>query len=506
MAKEVPFTDIFSKLVENFERVIKVIDGVQYLTTILAVLIVLSLASVVGYMFWKGRRKAMGRLFFVCLGLLCAFGLLGVLMPQQRQSDFFIVGTMTGLHEPDPETGVDTIRHRITATIEPPFDLFVFNTNNAISPRFQWVVRVNRQMTCRTFVHVRIYEGKNLLHTLYVPLFAGGAPAGNRSVHVNVQLRAKRATAEIDGTTHKVEFEPPDPERDCTHARAEPPAAQPRRTGFLPALVRSAFAQTATPQEEKAFRIGLASPDPTVRSQSRTELARRGKGALPWIQAVIRDENSPPALAAGVIGALIDMQAQRAQLHKATVARLIDLLDDKEAELRRTSRELLRRIADAEIVADLAKHFEAAKGEAAQGARAGRLAYAVLDINYAYGIKRYFEFDKDEKNLAAMRAAVKAFQAIVAAADAVAAEDRAPFARGHWGQIVVKHHRYWTLPAQAAEAKALRAELMAHFKALLAVENAKDEAGRPAYRYRHHIETARKCTTGDYAKSCVTGG
>ena len=502
MAKEVPFTDIFSQLVENFERVIKVIDGVQYLTTVLAVLIVLSLASIAAYIFWKSGRKAMGRVFFVCLGLLCAFGLLGVLMPQNRQSAFFIVGTVTGLHEPDPATGLDTIRHRITATIEPPFDLFVFNTNNAISPRFQWVVRVNRPLTCRTFVHVRIYEDKALLHTLYVPLFAGGAAAGNKSIHVNVQLKARRATAEIDGVTHKVEFEPPDPGRDCTLAHAAPPAA-PRRTGLLRAIVGSALAQTASPQEEKAFRFGLASPDPIVRSQSRTELARRGKDALRWIQTVIRDAKSPPALAAGAIGALIDMQVRREQLEKTTVARLIDLLDDGDTELRRTARELLRRMADADIAAGVAKLFEAARADGLRGARPGRIAYAVLDINYAYGIKRYFEYDKNERNLDAMRAAVQAFQAIVAAADAVAAENRAPFARGHWGQIVVKHHRYWTLPPNGSEAKALRTELMAHFKALLAVEDAKDEAGRPAYRYRHHIDAARRCMAGEYAKSCV---
>jgi hypothetical protein len=242
-----------------------------------------------------------------------------------------------------------------------------------------------------------------------------------------------------------------------------------------------------------------------VRSQSRTELARRGKDALPWIQTVIRDGKSPPALAAGAIGALIDMQVRRDQLENATVTRLIDMVDDDDLELRRTARELLRRMADAEIAADVAKRFEEARGEAPRGARAGRIAYAVLDINYAYGIKRYFEYDKDERNLDAMRAAVKAFRAIVAAADAVAPEDRAPFARGHWGQIVAKHHRYWTLPPNGGEAKALRAELMAHFKALLAVESAKDEAGRPAYRYRHHIDTARRCTAGEYTRSCVKG-
>jgi hypothetical protein len=120
-------------------------------------------------------------------------------------------------------------------------------------------------------------------------------------------------------------------------------------------------------------------------------------------------------------------------------------------------------------------------------------------------VRRYFEYDKNEKDLEAYRAALAAFQAVLAAADVVDADDKPRFARGHWGLIVAKHHRYWTLPPASAEAKALRAELMAHFKAMLAVENVKDDAGRPVYRYRHHIDTARRCTTGDYTKSCVKG-
>jgi len=507
MATDVPFTDIFSKLVDNFVRIIKAIDGVQHLTTVLAVLIVLCLASVVAYIFWKTRRRAMAWLFFVSLGLFSAFGVAGVVgqwPTHAANSDYYIVGTMNGLEEVDPSTREVTIKYGIAATTQPPPELLVYNINNGPSPRFEWVVRFSRAVPCQTFIHLHILQDKKRLHTLYVPLFAGGPQTGIKTVHVRVQLAAKQATVHLDGQAHEVSFDqPPTPGRGCTTVRLDATPDKERRTGLRWSIVASAMAQTRSNQEEKAFRAGLESASPTIRFQSRTELARRGKEALPWITAVIRDEKSSDLLLSSVIGSLIDMQIQRAQLDKPAVDRLLDFLTDENTELRRNARNLLARIADAEIIADLAKRFAAAK--ASDHGRAARLAFAVLDVNYAHGTQEYFEFDKNEKDLESYRAAIAAFQAIVAAGDAVGGDDKARFARGHWGLILAKHHRYWMLAPDSAEAKALRADLMKHFQAILAAGNAKDEAGRPIYRYPRHIDAARRCTTGEYAKACMAG-
>ncbi len=509
MAKDVPFSDIFSKLVDNLERVIKAIDGVQHLTTVLSVLIVLCLASVVAYLFWKTRRRAMAWLFFVCLGLFSAFGLLGVIGQWPRGdlagTDYYVVGTMSGLEEIDPTTRQAAIRHQITPTTEPPSELLVYTTNNGPAPRFEWVARFPRGEPCQTFVHLHIYEGKTKLHTLFVPVFVGGAQTGIKSVHVRVHLANKQAFVTIDGQKYEVSFDQaPVPVRGCTTARLEPAPAPGKRTGLRLRLIADAFSQPPSAQEESAFRAGLESANPAIRLQSRTELARRGDKALPWILATIRDPKSSDALLASLVGALIDMQVLRTQLDAATVSRLLDFLDDDNVELRQNARNLLRKAVDGGIVDALARRFEAAEAQGPE-AKAVRLAVAVLDIDYAYGVERYLAYDKNEKDLDAYRAAIAAFAAVVKAADAVEGEEKARFARGHWGLIVAKHHRYWTLPPHMAEAKALRAELTAHFKAMLAVENVKDEAGRPVYRYRHHIDTARRCMTGDYVKACVKG-
>lgn len=509
MAKDASFTDIFANLVDNFERVLKVINGVPHLTTVIAVLIVLCLGSAVGYFLWHNRQRAMGRLFFVCLALLCGFGVLGAIMQPPpdvaRSNDYFIVGTLTGLQQYDPQTGVESIKHRITANVSPTPKLLLFDTNNGISPSFQWVLRVDK-VTCRTtaYIDIRDETGRTLLQRLYVPLFTGTPPTGAQSINVTVDLAKKQAIADIDGRTQNVFFEAPDYISHCSTAGLGTSRKPPRRTGSLFGLIGRAFAQARTPQEEKAFRYGLGAENPTLRSQSRTELARRGAEALPWIERVIADKASSDLLLAGVVGALVDMQVQRKQLSAATVTRLLDFLDDKNNELRRNARDVLRAIADAGIVADLAKRYSTAKEKVPHGTDAVQLAFAVLDINYAYGVRKYFEFDKNENDIGAYRDAIAAFRAIVAAADAVEGADKARFMRGHWGQIVAKHHRYWTLPAATDEAKALRAELMGHFKAMVAVENAKDGEGRLVYRYRHHIDTARRCLS-EYARACMKG-
>ena len=512
MDKDVAFTDIFSKLIENFERVIKAISGVPYLTTVLAVLIVLCLASVVAYMFWKSRRRAMAWLFFVCLGLFSAFGLAGVIgqWPKSLAStEPFIVGKLIGLDEYDPAARKFVIKRVIVPTSEPTAELLVYTTNNGEPPRFEWVVRFKRAVTCRTFVKLHVYDkdGAKHLHTLYVPLFGGGTQTGTKHIDVNVLLSAKEATAEMDGQPHDVSLDqPPTATRECNTARLDAAPAREKRTGLRWSIIGSALAQTRSVYEEEAFRAGLESQSPVIRVQSRTELARRGDEALPWIKAVIRDSKSSDLLLASIIGALIDMQAKRSQLDKPAVDRLLDFLTAENTELRRSARNLLGRIADAEIVADLAKRFAAAKAQGPESGKAARLAFSVLEVNYAYGIRKYFEFDKNEKDLEAYRAAIAAFQAIVAAVDAVGGEDKARFARGHWGQIVAKHHHYWMLPPASTEARALRAELMTHFQAVLAAEKVKDEAGRTVYRYRNHIDAARRCTTGEYTRNCMKGG
>ena len=277
-------------------------------------------------------------------------------------------------------------------------------------------------------------------------------------------------------------------------------------------LISSAFAymperfQQKQPLDEADIAQRLKSRDPEIRLRARQEIARRGEGALPWIERTL-NESRDDALKSEALRILVQIDSPK--IKRETFKSILALLGD--------DYEPLRSSAAAYVIALMKKGYaldaRGALAWAVESAKEGltpsvtasdasnrksQLAISMMELHYYLGSRAYLRFEKDASD-SDYKEAIEAFQKALSFAGDAKADVRYKFTLPRWGLAITYHQRLWRLPAGDAGRAVVEDALRRELQAIASLSGT-------LYRYPFHISTAKRCLETDLARDCIPPG
>lgn len=249
-------------------------------------------------------------------------------------------------------------------------------------------------------------------------------------------------------------------------------------------------AHAAEPFSSAQYKKRLESSDLVIRRDARTDLAKEGAAALPWIQSVLADGDSSYRLKLGVIIALDEMpNVKLDSFPPRSIQGLVEASVDRDETLRGEARRVLRHKATWALEGPIR---QAIKESAAQSnaQRTADLARSGLDLLYNVGV---FEMQKygtrKPEDRERFSNAVKAYHGAWDLREYAAPADKPAFPKALYGWGHALHDKSWIErgPNNARDPAAVKA---AQDKFSEFLREARKDKGGAAYPLPEHLAQA----------------